>query len=191
MLQKTLPHGDAMVALCGNVPQYFYQGEKMGLRFRRSIKVLPGLRLNVGLRRTSVSFGGRGFIYNIGSKGSRVTVGIPGSGISYTTNVSHQNPANLLANSLPSRRRYSATPLVIAAFVLGLLYIATQSTGPTTMLHESASQPASGAADITGSIAKISSENVTAVDGPIPLPRPRPKAKVEGVGPPLQILPRE
>jgi uncharacterized protein DUF4236 len=53
-------------------------------RFRRSIKILPGVRWNIGKNSTSVSIGGRGLTYTVGTKGSRTTVGIPGTGISYT-----------------------------------------------------------------------------------------------------------
>jgi Protein of unknown function (DUF4236) len=53
-------------------------------RFRRSIKLLPGIRWNIGKKSTSVSFGVRGLNYTLGTKGSRTTVGIPGTGISYT-----------------------------------------------------------------------------------------------------------
>jgi uncharacterized protein YraI len=53
-------------------------------RFRRSLKLLPGVRWNIGANSTSISFGSRGFRYTLGTKGSRTTVGIPGTGISYT-----------------------------------------------------------------------------------------------------------
>ena len=54
-------------------------------RFRRSIKILPGIRWNFGKRSSSISFGGRGFHYTIGTHGTRTTIGIPGTGISYTS----------------------------------------------------------------------------------------------------------
>jgi hypothetical protein len=57
----------------------------MGFRFRRSIKIAPGVRWNVGLRGSSVSVGGRGATVNFGKRGVRTTVGIPGTGLSYTT----------------------------------------------------------------------------------------------------------
>lgn len=57
----------------------------MGFRFRRSIKLLPGVRLNVSTRGVSTSLGGRGATVNIGRKGARATVGIPGTGLSYST----------------------------------------------------------------------------------------------------------
>jgi hypothetical protein len=62
------------------------KGEKeMGfLRFRRSIKIIPGVRLNLSKSGGSVSLGVRGAHYTIGAKGARTTVGIPGSGLSWT-----------------------------------------------------------------------------------------------------------
>jgi hypothetical protein len=56
----------------------------MGLRFRRSIRLVPGLRLNVGLKSASVSTGIRGLSYTTGSAGQRVTVGLHGSGLYWT-----------------------------------------------------------------------------------------------------------
>ena len=54
-------------------------------RFRRSIKVLPGVRWNFGKRSSSISLGGRGFHYTIGTHGTHTTVGLPGTGLSYTS----------------------------------------------------------------------------------------------------------
>jgi Protein of unknown function (DUF4236) len=56
----------------------------MGFRFRRSIRVLPLLRLNVGKRGASVSVGGRGAHVTLGHGQVRETVGLPGIGLSYT-----------------------------------------------------------------------------------------------------------
>jgi hypothetical protein len=56
----------------------------MGFRFRRSIRILPGLRLNIGKRGVSTSIGVRGAHVTFGKNGVRETVGIPGSGLSYT-----------------------------------------------------------------------------------------------------------
>lgn len=57
----------------------------MGLRFRKSIKLAPGVRLNLGRKSTSVSFGGKGMRHTISSTGRRTTsVGIPGTGLSYS-----------------------------------------------------------------------------------------------------------
>jgi hypothetical protein len=57
----------------------------MGFRFRRSVRILPGIRLNFGRRSTSVSLGVRGAHVTFGgSQGTRTTVGLPGTGLSYT-----------------------------------------------------------------------------------------------------------
>lgn len=58
----------------------------MGWRFRRTIKILPGVHLNVSRSGISTSFGPRGVHVTIGPRGIRRTVGIPGTGVSYTEN---------------------------------------------------------------------------------------------------------
>jgi hypothetical protein len=50
----------------------------------RSIKLLPGIRLNFGKRGISTSIGVRGAHVTFGRTGTRTTVGLPGTGISYT-----------------------------------------------------------------------------------------------------------
>ena len=56
----------------------------MGFRFHRSIRLLPGLRLNLSKSGVSTSIGTRGAWLTFGKRGTRSTVGIPGTGISYT-----------------------------------------------------------------------------------------------------------
>ncbi len=59
----------------------------MGLRFRRSWGVFPGVRLNLGLKSGSVSFGVRGLHYTVGTRGSQVTAGLPGTGLFWTQKI--------------------------------------------------------------------------------------------------------
>lgn len=57
----------------------------MGLRFRRTMKIAPGLRLNFNKNSIGLSIGPRGAKYTINSSGRRTaSVGIPGSGLYYT-----------------------------------------------------------------------------------------------------------
>jgi hypothetical protein len=56
----------------------------MGWRFRRSIKFLPGIRLNLSRSGVSASVGVRGAHITVGNGKVRTTVGLPGSGLSYT-----------------------------------------------------------------------------------------------------------
>ena len=61
----------------------------MGFRFRKSIKIAPGVRLNIGKKGiSSVSVGGRGARINIGKRGTTASTGLPGTGLSYTQKLS-------------------------------------------------------------------------------------------------------
>lgn len=53
----------------------------MGLRFRRSFRVAPGLRINFSGSGASVSAGPRGASMNFGSRGAFLNSGIPGTGL--------------------------------------------------------------------------------------------------------------
>lgn len=58
----------------------------MGLRFRKSFKVAPGVKVNLNKKSTSVTFGGKGVHKTYSSSGNKTTsVGIPGTGAYYTT----------------------------------------------------------------------------------------------------------
>lgn len=53
-------------------------------RFRRSVKIAPGLKINLNKKSTSVTVGGKGFHQTVSSNGKKTTsVGIPGTGLSY------------------------------------------------------------------------------------------------------------
>lgn len=53
----------------------------MALRFRRSIKLAPGIRMNFSGSGISYSFGGRGASVTVGKRGTYVNTGIPGTGL--------------------------------------------------------------------------------------------------------------
>lgn len=57
----------------------------MGLKFRKSFKVVPGVRVNVGKTRSSVSLGGKGVTTNVSKRGVKAIVSIPKTGLSYST----------------------------------------------------------------------------------------------------------
>ena len=80
----------------------------MGLRFRKIFSVLPGVRLNVSKSGVSTSLGGHGATVNVGTNGKRtVTLGIPGTGLSYAT------PLNAL----------TALLVVAAILIVGIVYL--------------------------------------------------------------------
>ncbi|MGG5253600.1 DUF4236 domain-containing protein [Neobacillus sp. SM06] len=60
----------------------------MGFGFRKSFKIAPGVRLNVGSKSIGVSAGVKGLRYSVNSRtGSRVTASVPNTGIYYTTSL--------------------------------------------------------------------------------------------------------
>jgi Protein of unknown function (DUF4236) len=60
-------------------------GLTMPFRFRRSIRLAPGVRLNLSKSGVSTSVGERGAHVTLGHGHTRTTVGVPGSGVSYAT----------------------------------------------------------------------------------------------------------
>jgi hypothetical protein len=77
----------------------------MGLRFRKTIKLFPGVKLNLSKSGISTSIVGRGATINVGKHGTKATIGIPGTGISYTENLSKH--ANSVA---PSEQQQPSPP---------------------------------------------------------------------------------
>lgn len=85
----------------------------MGFRFRKRVKLLPGVHINLsGSRKginASAGLGVPGANVNLGRKGLRSTVGIPGTGISHV----QENPwrkAEAPTVASPSIARHSAVP---------------------------------------------------------------------------------
>ena len=64
----------------------------MGFRFNRRISLFKGLRLNLSKSGTSVSVGSRGGWLTFGKKGTRTTVGIPGTGMSWSEKIDDPAP---------------------------------------------------------------------------------------------------
>jgi len=54
----------------------------MALRFRKTITLAPGIRMNLSGSGASFSFGGRGASVTVGNRGTFLNAGIPGTGIS-------------------------------------------------------------------------------------------------------------
>lgn len=75
----------------------------MGLRFRHSFQLFPGVRLNLSGSGISASFGVPGGTLNISPRGARSTVGIPGTGVSFTSHhsISPRTPAPASSASAP------------------------------------------------------------------------------------------
>jgi hypothetical protein len=59
------------------------------MRFRRRIRALPGVRVNVSKSGIGVSAGRRGLRVGVGPRGSYTTVGLPGTGLSRRKAIQH------------------------------------------------------------------------------------------------------
>lgn len=82
----------------------------MGFRLHKSLKVAPGIRLNLSTRGVSTSFGVRGARVNVGHGRVNTTVGVPGTGLSHRTSTSTKAAAGQRA--APAPRKPSAPPAV-------------------------------------------------------------------------------
>ena len=87
----------------------------MGWRFRKSFKVIPGLRLNLSKSGLSASIGGAPLTLNIGPHGLMGTASIPGTGISLREHFGTPapQPVSLPApEPMPSTLPYSPVPVL-------------------------------------------------------------------------------
>ncbi len=75
----------------------------MGFRFRKSIKILPGVRVNIGKTGVSTTVGRRGASVTISERGTSATVGIPGTGIAYSQKIA----GPVVNNDTVERTNYS------------------------------------------------------------------------------------
>ena len=77
----------------------------MGLRFRKSISLGGGTKLNIGTKSASVSFGSKGVRKTISTTGRETTtVSIPGTGLSYV----ERKKSNLLGGLFGSSKKTAA-----------------------------------------------------------------------------------
>ncbi|MBP2302782.1 DUF4236 domain-containing protein [Azospirillum picis] len=81
----------------------------MSVRFRKSIRLFPGVRLNLSGGRISTTIGVPGASLNLGLDGqAHVTLGIPGTGLSYRARISP--PPQAPAHRVPAPRSPEPQP---------------------------------------------------------------------------------
>jgi hypothetical protein len=81
----------------------------MGFRFRKSINIIPGVRLNLSNGAPSLSVGPRGASVSFGSRGTYANLGLPGTGLT------GPRVPEVGTGRLPTRgsdRRLSRKPLI-------------------------------------------------------------------------------
>lgn len=94
----------------------------MGTYFRKRIKIVPGININLSKSGASFSVGPRGAKMNFGKRGTYVTTGIPGTGIYSRTKISNNN--TLKAN-MSGRSQTGCCFLAFFSFLfIGFLLVA-------------------------------------------------------------------
>ncbi|MGG0643521.1 DUF4236 domain-containing protein [Sporosarcina gallistercoris] len=92
----------------------------MGFRFQKRIKIAPGVRVNISKSGFSTSIGPRGASVTVGKRGVRANVGIPGTGISYseqlTSSRSKRPRRSSSQTALAAKPAYSAEAKEVAAY---------------------------------------------------------------------------
>ena len=83
----------------------------MAFRFRNTIRLAPGIRLNLGKRGISLSAGVRGASVTLGKNGLWGNVGAPGTGMSYRTRLSGSPSHQRLAQREQQRQSDRAASL--------------------------------------------------------------------------------
>lgn len=90
----------------------------MGVRFRRSVKICKGVKVNFSKSGASLSLGGRGHGMTFGGSGTRAHVGIPGTGLSYNTKIGGHSHSR--SHSRSTSRSTSSKPTVQVPKQIGI-----------------------------------------------------------------------
>jgi hypothetical protein len=98
----------------------------MGFRFRKSIKIAPGIKFNINKKSVGMTFGTRGAHYTVNSKDTRTkSVGIPGTGLSYV-DVKHTKKSSTdnAQNSNSSKGKgFGCGCLILIGILIFVIYL--------------------------------------------------------------------
>lgn len=110
---------------------------RMGsVRFFRRVQIAPGIRLNLSRSGPSLSLGVRGAHLTMGRRGLTRTVGLPGTGVFYTSHSGHHTGLHTAAAFTPAAGRSApARPaaagcLLVLAVVVVLAVLGQFCAGP-------------------------------------------------------------
>ena len=99
----------------------------MAFKFRKRVKILPGVHVNLGKKGvSSVSIGKRGASLNIGKNGVKGTIGLNGSGLSYTSSLSNKatkNESALSERETEPHKENNASKFLVRVIKLTFRYI--------------------------------------------------------------------
>jgi Protein of unknown function (DUF4236)/Bacterial SH3 domain len=118
----------------------------MGLRFRKSLRIAPGVRLNLTQAGLSTTLGPRGATVNVGSRGTRGSVGLPGTGLSYSQRLTGTSGGGGAGGSSSQQTAQGGgcALLGIVGFIILLVAMCSKDETPTDL----ASPTVNGAAPV-------------------------------------------
>jgi len=149
----------------------------MGFRFRRSIRIAPGVRLNLSKSGVSTSIGGRGATINIGPKGTRHTVGLPGTGLSYSTLAPPGQPGGATPPGGDAPSRNGGGCGVAVLLIAAILIIAKCSGSTSTDASPAPAESASSAyAEPTGAALRFADGDAVTINSAALRTRSEPSA---------------
>lgn len=136
----------------------------MAVRFRKSKKVAPGTKINIGKKSSGVSFGNRGGGISFNSRsGVHVRASIPGTGISFTSKVGgrkrrkakKRQPSRspgLLVSMVVFALACWALPVLIPIFILAIVGIIVWAVVSAKREHDAGDSDSVEAGDTSSSV---------------------------------------
>lgn len=97
-------------------------GYCMAMRFRKSFKLAPGLRLNIGRKGASIRVGPKGAGYTVGTSGQRVSASVPGTGFGFSSKIGKRKSDNQNTNPSMSSWVTGLVGLFLIVMFLGWLF---------------------------------------------------------------------
>lgn len=96
----------------------------MGFNFRKSLKIAPGVKINITKKGfSSLSIGKNGARVNIGKKGVKTTAGLPNTGLSYSKFSSYKNKNSGQVNQLGKNDSIGFGSLLLIGIAVLFLYL--------------------------------------------------------------------
>ena len=118
----------------------------MGFKFRKSVKIAPGVKANIGKKSVGLSFGTKGAHYSVNSNGKETaSIGVPGTGVSYS---SSRGGGKSGKSGGKGGCMMIAIPLLIVLFIVGGIKSCIDGDGETTTTTEPTTEVSTSIDDV-------------------------------------------
>lgn len=130
----------------------------MGLRFRKSFKIAPGVKVNLNKKSAGVTIGTKGAHYTINTSGKRTaSVGIPGTGLSYSTSSG--------GGKKGAKKKKDTSPKATFNKVLGIIIAVVAIVCTLNAVKGSLEEKAAQSASSAQTVSTVQSDTATADSG--------------------------